>query len=143
MPMRAPRICGCGHRIASGSLCPCEERSAKERKARHDANRPSASARGYDGKWQRESKAYLAAHRSCVRCGSASTLVDHIIPHKGDQRLFWSRSNWQPMCTPCHSRAKQADERRAPGGGSRFSAGTPDRRGDNRVGFFRNGDSAK
>lgn len=144
MPMRAARICGCGHRIATGSLCPCDERRNRERKARHDAKRPSASKRGYDTKWQRESKAYLATHRTCVRCGSPSTLVDHVIPHKGDQRLFWSRSNWQAMCTPCHSRAKQTDERRqAPGGGSRLPEGTNDRRGDIRAGFFRNEDFPK
>ena len=132
MPVRAARICGCGHRIAGGVLCPCEERRSKERKARHDAKRPSAAERGYDGKWQKESKAYLAIHRHCARCNAPSTLVDHIVAHKGDQRLFWSRSNWQPLCTPCHSRAKQAEERRqAPGGGLHLRKGTDDRRGVN------------
>ncbi|MFT0862576.1 HNH endonuclease signature motif containing protein [Ancylobacter sp. G4_0304] len=104
MPVRAPRICGCGHKVASG-LCACE--------ARAEANRPTARARGYDSKWDRERVAYLAAHPSCRRCGAPSKVVDHIVPHRGDRKLFWSRSNWQPLCTPCHSRAKQAQEKRA------------------------------
>ncbi|WP_343039067.1 HNH endonuclease signature motif containing protein [Propylenella binzhouense] len=84
----------------------------RERKARHDQNRPSARERGYDSKWQRERAAYLAAHPTCERCGAPATVVDHITPHRGDMKLFWRRSNWQPLCTPCHSRAKQAQEKR-------------------------------
>jgi 5-methylcytosine-specific restriction protein A len=34
---------------------------------------------------------------------TAATVVDHVIPHKGDKALFWDESNWQPMCAPCHS----------------------------------------
>jgi len=29
---------------------------------------------------------------------AAATVVDHIIPHKGNQVLFWDESNWQPLC---------------------------------------------
>ena len=42
----------------------------------------------------------------------AATVVDHITPHKGDLKLFWSRSNWQPLCKPHHDGAKQQAERR-------------------------------
>lgn len=112
MPVRAPRICGCGYRIAGGEACPCERRRSAERKARADAQRPSARERGYDTKWDRERAAYLAANPGCRRCPSPATVVDHIVPHRGDRKLFWSRSNWQPLCTTCHSRAKQAEEKR-------------------------------
>ena len=44
-------------------------------------------------------------------CGEPATLVDHIIPHKGDQALFWDWRNWQSLCTPCHNRVKQRKER--------------------------------
>ncbi|KAA9008363.1 HNH endonuclease [Histidinibacterium aquaticum] len=30
--------------------------------------------------------------------------VDHIIPHRGDTRLFYDRRNWQPLYNRCHSR---------------------------------------
>lgn len=37
--------------------------------------------------------------------------VDHVTPHKGDERLFWDPSNIQSLCAPCHSRHKQREER--------------------------------
>ncbi|WP_259276600.1 HNH endonuclease signature motif containing protein [Pedomonas mirosovicensis] len=72
-----------------------------------EALRPSARARGYDRKWQRESKAWLALPRNrlCIcGCGQVADVVDHRIPHKGDMGLFWDRANWQPMNRRCHSR---------------------------------------
>jgi 5-methylcytosine-specific restriction endonuclease McrA len=84
----------------------------QERKARFDQQRPSARERGYDSKWQKEAKAFLALHPYCRMCGAPSRVVDHVIPHRGDKRLFWQRSNWQALCTPCHSSRKQREERR-------------------------------
>jgi 5-methylcytosine-specific restriction endonuclease McrA len=37
-------------------------------------------------------------------------VVDHIIPHRGDQRLFWSQDNWQPLCHDDHDIVKQREE---------------------------------
>ena len=31
-------------------------------------------------------------------------LLDHIIPHRGDQKLFWDEGNWQALCKACHDR---------------------------------------
>lgn len=73
--------------------------------------RPTARARGYDTKWDRERKAFLALHRTCTRCGSPATVVHHRTPHKGDRHLFWSRSNWEPVCAPCHDGPIQQAER--------------------------------
>lgn len=42
---------------------------------------------------------------------TAATVVDHIVPHKGDQALFWDTDNWQPLCEPCHNSVKQREER--------------------------------
>lgn len=33
-----------------------------------------------------------------------ATVVDHIIPHRGDQKLFWDQRNWQSLCKQCHDR---------------------------------------
>ena len=78
--------------------------------------RQTAHERGYTGKWQKAAKAFLVEHPLCrdpfrVHGGVAvpAREVDHIIPHKGDQKLFWRRSNWQGLCKPCHSR-KTANE---------------------------------
>jgi 5-methylcytosine-specific restriction endonuclease McrA len=76
-------------------------------KAEADKARPSAQARGYDSKWQRAAKAFLAepGNRYCAcGCGLVAEVVDHIRPHKGDRKLFWNRANWQPMTSSCHNR---------------------------------------
>lgn len=40
-----------------------------------------------------------------------SPVVDHRRPHRGDERLFWDRSNLQSLCkSPCHDRHKQSLE---------------------------------
>jgi 5-methylcytosine-specific restriction protein A len=33
----------------------------------------------------------------------AATDVDHVIPHRGNERLFWDEGNWQALCHECHS----------------------------------------
>lgn len=111
MPMRAPRLCRCGNRVAFGARCPCEQAADRERKARHDTRRPNSSARGYDREWASVRAVFLKVNRFCRRCGKPATVVDHKVPHRGDAGLFWDRSNWQPLCTACHSGAKQREER--------------------------------
>jgi 5-methylcytosine-specific restriction protein A len=108
MPVRALRICSCGNVVASGAVCPCR----REQRARADAQRPSARERGYDTRWQQERAAFLGLNARCARCSGAATVVDHIIPHRGDMRLFWDRSNWQRLCVTCHARWKQSQEKR-------------------------------
>lgn len=112
MPRRAPRICACGHRVPSGVRCACEARQDAERKARFDKTRPNSSRRGYTGAWEKARKAFLHRNPRCARCGERADLVDHKEPHRGDRELFWDRNNWQSLCTPCHSGAKQREERR-------------------------------
>lgn len=65
-------------------------------------SRPSSCKRGYGRKWREQSAAYLRVNNVCS-CGRKSAVVDHIVPHNGDMVLFWDRSNWQPLCTSCHS----------------------------------------
>ena len=38
-----------------------------------------------------------------------ATVVDHIVPHRGDWARFIDRSNLQSLCKPCHD-AKTARE---------------------------------
>lgn len=115
MPSRAPRICGaCGHTHLTGEQCAIIAARTKARNAKHDAKRPSARQRGYNAEWDKARAAFLAVYSSCARCGANATVVDHRIPHKGDDALFWDRRNWQPLCSHCHNSHKQAAERRAP-----------------------------
>jgi 5-methylcytosine-specific restriction protein A len=74
-------------------------------------DRRSASARGYGRRWQKYRLAFLhrAANALCVECRktgriTAATVVDHIIPHKGNDRLFWDPTNHQPLCATCHNK---------------------------------------
>ncbi|MDC3414281.1 HNH endonuclease [Terrihalobacillus insolitus] len=75
----------------------------------YDKYRESASKRGYNHKWRKARNTFLVNNPICVKCGRVADVVDHIKPHKGDKRLFWSQSNWQSMCSPCHN-AKTAKE---------------------------------
>lgn len=69
--------------------------------------RASAHDRGYDGKWRRLSKLYLQSHPLCIECHRNGrlvevTVVDHVVPHRGDPKLMWSQSNWRSLCKKCH-----------------------------------------
>ena len=106
MPKRPDHPCshpGCPALIPSGTKY-CEKHRAK-----HPEEIRSASGRGYGKAWQRESKRFLQSHPLCAECAKAgryvkATVVDHIIPNRGDQKLFWDQDNWQPLCKQCHDR---------------------------------------
>ena len=77
--------------------------------------RSSAHSRGYNSKWQRSRLIFLQQNPLCKFCADhgqvvAATVVDHIVPHKGNAKLFWSRSNWQSLCYNCHNSIKQRME---------------------------------
>lgn len=95
--------------------------------------RPKTAERGYGSRWQRARLTFLAKPENalCVKCrqrgllnagtmrmdGSPETnsrriglVVDHVIPHRGDQALFWDRSNWQSLCHDHHDIVKQREE---------------------------------
>lgn len=71
--------------------------------------RGNSAERGYNWRWRRARKVYLANNRSCVECfkqgrGEKATIVDHVIPHRMNDNLFWDETNWQPLCETCHNR---------------------------------------
>jgi len=102
-------MCACGQEVVPyGQPCSC----AQERKAAHDAARPSASARGYDAAWRKSRAAYLEQHPHCstIGCERPATEVDHIksIREAPHLRLKWS--NFRAFCKPCHSRRTARDQ---------------------------------
>ena len=114
MPRRPNVPCqhpGCPELVAPGT------RYCAKHKAMHPEVARSASKRGYGSRWQRESKRYLESHPLCAECMkkgvyTKATVVDHVTPHRGDQRLFWDRANWQALCKPCHdSKTGREDSR--------------------------------
>ena len=61
-------------------------------------------------RWKAQRKWFLKTNTDCVLCGETASLVDHIVPHKGDEKLFWDVHNWQPMCRTCHDSVKKKME---------------------------------
>ncbi len=103
-PKRPCRYPGCPNLCEKGTFC---EEHRKEWSP--DAMRGGAAARGYDAKWREARKLYLQRHPLCVKCLkekkiTPATVVDHIVPHRGDQKLFWDQSNWQPLCKEHHDK---------------------------------------
>lgn len=83
------------------------ERHAKAARQASDARRGSAAERGYSYAWQRARVGFLKSHPLCRTHEKrnevvVATVVDHIIPHRGDKVLFWDHDNWQPLCKQCH-----------------------------------------
>lgn len=77
--------------------------------------RGNSTQRGYGYRWQQTRAGYLLKHPLCVHCSrdgkvEPATELDHIVPHRGDQQLFWDRSNWQGLCHPCHSRKTASED---------------------------------
>ena len=88
----------------------------RERDKRYDAKRGSARQRGYDHRWAKCRALFLQKNPLCAlheQRGElvAASVVDHVKPHRGNAQLFWDEANWQSLCAPCHSSAKQSQER--------------------------------
>ena len=72
---------------------------------------------------QRSTSRYKKARRTfmrrnplCAECKRqgitvAANELDHIKPVHVHPELFWDRTNWQPLCRPCHE-AKTLSENR-------------------------------
>lgn len=74
----------------------------EEHRSDRDRFRKSSRERGYDSRWAKYSKWFLVHNPICAICSRAATVVDHIIPHKGNYELFWDPKNHQPLCKHCH-----------------------------------------
>jgi len=109
MPMKPLHPCGqmgCPELVRDGPYC---EKHKKEKQKVQDQRRGSAYSRGYDKRWQTYRLRYLNDHPlcECKDCKEsdrilAASVVDHIIPHKGDTVLFWDPKNHQAMAKRCH-----------------------------------------
>lgn len=113
MPRRPDTPCkhpGCARLVPYGSKY-CEEHAPLHRREQR-----TTTEKGYGTRWQKESRAFLRANVLCVCCMkkgkyTKATVVDHIVPHRGDPVLFWDRSNWQPLCKSCHDHKTMTEDR--------------------------------
>jgi 5-methylcytosine-specific restriction protein A len=108
----------CANRPHCSNLVQCGYCDACRERGEGRDRRPSAAARGYDGKWAAYSKARLRRYPTCEglrlepdgpvlvnthpgRLAEAK-VTDHILPHKGDDTLKWAPWNHQSGCKTCH-----------------------------------------
>lgn len=96
-------------------LARAQERSLAQVNPNSWRSGKTSTQRGYGYRWQKERERFLMANPLCLYCErqgvtTEATVVDHIVPHRGDQSLFWDRSNWQPLCKPCHDSVKAREE---------------------------------
>lgn len=103
-PKRPCRYPGCPNLCETG--CYCEEH---RKQYSPESQRGNSSERGYGSKWRAERARFLRHNPLCAEClrhgrVTPATVVDHIIPHRGDMTLFWDQNNWQPLCKQCHDK---------------------------------------
>ncbi len=78
--------------------------------------RGNSRSRGYTTAWDKSSASFKVRHAHCLGCEaigklSATEVVDHVEPHKGDQVKFWNTAMWQPACRWHHDVIKPRLER--------------------------------
>jgi 5-methylcytosine-specific restriction protein A len=76
-----------------------------------------AQRRGYrelkTARWRRFRKLVIAPLCVCCKANgrpTAAALVDHIIPHHGDEALIYDEGNCQSLCNWCHEHIKKSLE---------------------------------
>lgn len=97
------------------ALVPSGTKYCEAHKPLHPEEVRSAASRGYGRAWQQASHAFLQAHPLCEECMkdgryTKATVVDHIVPHRGNEQLFWDRRNWRPLCKRCHDRKTRRED---------------------------------
>ena len=89
--------------------------SRQQSREQHDQRRGTATSRGYGAEWQRARLQHLNANPLCVCCLAngvvePASMVDHVVPHKGDMNVFWKSEDWQSLCDWCHKAIKASVE---------------------------------
>jgi len=117
MPRRSLYAChhpGCPESIREGRFCPAHE---KKHQAEIDQRRGSAASRGYDARWRRLRKMYLAANPICVdpfndHPGQVvlATDVDHKVSKSKGGTSRWD--NLESLCHTCHSKKTAKEDGR-------------------------------
>ena len=98
---------GCTALVSIGNGPKCERHKRQDRRER-DQRRGSSYQRGYTRDWKAARDQYLRLHPLCVECHRQGKIipaivVDHIVPHKGNMKLFWDQMNWQALCHRHHN----------------------------------------
>ena len=115
LPFKPCRHPSCPNLVRGGGYCRLHQKA-------HTAPRGESENRHslYSGAEWKKLRAYQLMRepycRECARHGITKRAedVDHIIPHRGDLRLFRDTENLQSLCHSCHSRKTIAEQRTLP-----------------------------
>ena len=116
-PGRGLRAGRCPNLIPRGvRSCPECEPFEKAAARLNDQRRGTATERGYDSRWARFRRMFLAEHPLCsCGCGRAAMEIHHLQPVTDrDDPLFYDESNLVALTKECHSREtmRMLNERR-------------------------------
>ncbi len=102
MVMRPKRTCAgqCGAVVTTGRCPRCARRT-------REAMRPKSADRGYDARWRRFRRQFLAKHPACEDCGLKANEVHHLAPISDRPDLRLTETNCVPLCKPCHTRREK------------------------------------
>jgi 5-methylcytosine-specific restriction protein A len=114
IPRRPPKPCKhpqCPN-LTEGNYC-AEHQDEKEYKPRRNPHKKLYSST----RWQELRRYRLNTQPLCVEClknnrYTPATVVDHIKPHRGNEKLFYDLKNLQSMCKPCHDRKTAKEDGR-------------------------------
>lgn len=62
--------------------------------------------------WTEYRVRFLDVNPWCYSCGAKATVVDHLTPHQGDEKLFRKLDNHIPLCKHCHDVITASFDRR-------------------------------
>ncbi len=116
MPYAPPRACQtprCGGVAKIRGRCDACASAAERRRGSQEPWRSLYQ----DPRWRRLRARVLREARylcQCEHCAArviphAARVVDHLVPHRGDERLFFARENLRAMAKPCHDRKTQRE----------------------------------
>lgn len=95
---------GCPELVESGR---CENHQRK--KANPSGKKSDQVLKWLNSARYRNARKIFLRGRFCADCHKKgflepSTVLEHKIPHCGDESLFWDSDNWQGLCESCHNR---------------------------------------
>ena len=113
--MSVKKLCakaGCPNfRIEGSSYCEKHDYirvNYLEKRAEYLSNRPRdwtkyQRTNNYNSpQWRKMSKEFLLEHPFCEICGDKSEVVHHVIPPRGNEELFFDKTNLSAVCKRCH-----------------------------------------
>jgi 5-methylcytosine-specific restriction protein A len=105
MPDAPKRYCPtCRNLVRKGYCDTCAKR-----KRQHELRFQKGATAYNSARWVRFSERFRVDHPFCEnpddnpRCTRLSEVVDHVIPHRGDETAFWE-GPFRALCKSCHSR---------------------------------------